>query len=630
MNWQPYLQLVLILSSLIITSAFGVLAWTRRHVPAARPFAVLTFFESVWAFGLLCEIIAPNLEVKRFFDNIELASMSFIALALLAFALEFTGQRLPHARMLWITTVTLSVLTTLVFLTDPYHDLVRENVRLVSDAPFDWLVYDFTLLDWTVFFFDYGIVVASLSLLASAFNRSQALYRDQIMIILTAILIPVAGTMLGALDPFNSNQRDVAPVSFGLSNIVAVWGLFRYRLFDVTPIARERVIEDMRAAVVVLDTQYRVIDLNPAAEQLAKRSALEAVGEPVQRLFASWPTLENHLDIGADGHIQIVENTGDQTQHFDLSVSPLRDHRQKLTGHLLVAHNVTERQNIEDTLRQRTVESAATNRELEAANERLRVLSRIKDEFVTNVSHELRTPITNLKLRYHLLTAQPERLNDHLPVIRRETNRLADLIEGLLTLSRLDQDRVPFHRCPVDLNTLVQEYVSDRSALAGERGLSMTLECAPALPVVQADHRLIGQVVSILLTNALNYTPSGGHVSVRTYTQCINGQQWAAFCVQDTGPGITPDEQARLFTRFFRGKIGLESGVSGTGLGLAIAHEIVTQHKGRIRAESDGTPGSGAIFHVWLPGEPIDSAGGMPSDEPASLIDPQTFNNKTD
>jgi PAS domain S-box-containing protein len=238
--------------------------------------------------------------------------------------------------------------------------------------------------------------------------------------------------------------------------------------------------------------------------------------------------------------------------------------------------------------------------ELVAMNTELQRLTQVKDQFVSNVSHELRTPITSLKMRHNVLANHPERLGSDLPVLMRETARLEGLIENLLVLSRLDQDRQAFEFMTVDLNDLVEEYLYDRAPIATEKGLTLTSSLAADLPPVQANPALLGQVLSILMTNAFNYTPPGGQVIVATQSAKFANRRWTGFSIQDTGPGIAPDEQANLFTRFFRGSAGRASGMAGTGLGLAIAKEIIDRHEGRIEVESAGVPGEGTTFSVWL------------------------------
>lgn len=244
---------------------------------------------------------------------------------------------------------------------------------------------------------------------------------------------------------------------------------------------------------------------------------------------------------------------------------------------------------------------AARTSELQAANERLTALSRLKDEFLANVSHELRTPITSIMLYHSMIESHPENAGQYVKTLKRETNRLAHLIEDLLYLSRLDQGRTPFNPTSLDINRLAAEYVADRSPMAAERKLILALEENVSLPPALADEKMASQLLSILLTNALNYTPPGGRVTIRTLAVIDDEKNWTGFSVSDTGPGITIEDQRRLFERFFRGKAGRDSTTPGTGLGLAIAKEIVHRHGGRIEVQSAGIPGQGTTFFIWLP-----------------------------
>jgi signal transduction histidine kinase len=252
------------------------------------------------------------------------------------------------------------------------------------------------------------------------------------------------------------------------------------------------------------------------------------------------------------------------------------------------------REELQAKVAERTAELAAKNQELEK-------LARIKEEFVSNVSHELRTPITNLKLYQGLLAAHPDEIDEHLAVLRRETDRLNHIIEDLLRLSRIDQGRIELNLTTLDVNALTGQYVADRQPLAEAKGLALAFAGQPDLPLVRGDEGLLGQALSILLTNALSYTPEGGEVTVSTQRKPLPQKQWVGFSVSDNGPGVTLEEQSQLFQRFFRGNAGRASNTPGTGLGLAIVKEIVQRHQGRIDVVSEGVPGKGATFSVWLP-----------------------------
>ncbi|MBN1429724.1 MAG: GAF domain-containing protein [Anaerolineae bacterium] len=237
--------------------------------------------------------------------------------------------------------------------------------------------------------------------------------------------------------------------------------------------------------------------------------------------------------------------------------------------------------------------------ELTIAYQDLKALSHVKDVFVSNVSHELRTPVTSLKLFVYLLNQRPEKRDSYIVSLKHEVDRLDNLIEGLLMLSRLDQDRVEMNLALLDINNLVEEYVIDRAPLAESHHLKLELEKETEMPEIRGDRHLLGQVLSILMTNAFNYTPEEGRVTVSTFkgdNACECG-----FCVVDTGPGISHDEQTCLFDRFYRGNAARQANTPGTGLGLSIAKEIVDRHNGRIEVTSHGIPGQGTRFSVWLP-----------------------------
>lgn len=254
---------------------------------------------------------------------------------------------------------------------------------------------------------------------------------------------------------------------------------------------------------------------------------------------------------------------------------------------------------LEERVEERTAELAEANRHL-------RALSQMKDEFVANVSHEMRTPISSLKLYGTLLESPSDKHEQYLEAVKREVMRLEHIIESLLRLSSFDQDQIAINLSPVDVNELAELLTHDRSLLAKSRDLSISFERCPNPLNTIGDQELITEALSILLTNALNYTPSGGEIIVRTETQMRDDEEWLGIHVLDSGHGIPQKEVSQLFQRFFRGKVGRESGYSGTGLGLAIVKEIVERNGGMVEAKNKGVGKKGATFSIWLPPSPGD------------------------
>ncbi len=236
---------------------------------------------------------------------------------------------------------------------------------------------------------------------------------------------------------------------------------------------------------------------------------------------------------------------------------------------------------------------------LKVAMEQAQAADRTKSKFVSNVSHELRTPLTNIQLYTDLIQrGRKDKAKSYLETVRREAQRLQNLIEDLLNLSRLDLGKVKPKFKAVAVNKLVHTLAHDRRHLFAQHGLELKVEATPALPHPLAAPKLLEQVLTNLLTNALHYTESGT-VCIRTAQASAPEQTWVTISVKDTGPGIAPEEKAQLFERFYRGSAGTKSNVPGTGLGLAISKEIMDLHHGQITVESQ--IGHGSTFTIWLP-----------------------------
>jgi GAF domain-containing protein len=242
---------------------------------------------------------------------------------------------------------------------------------------------------------------------------------------------------------------------------------------------------------------------------------------------------------------------------------------------------------------------------LAEALQQAREADQMKTLFVADVSHELRTPLTNIRLYLELLeTAQGDRATEYMRTLDRETDRLVALIEDLLSISRLDAGTAAVNPRKVDINTLARSLVEDRQRLSKDRKLTLRFEPEDGLPLVDADEHMLAQVVANLLTNAMNYTPADGTITVQTALRADGGRRWLTLTVSDNGIGIPEEEQPKVFDRFYRGTSSRQLGIPGTGLGLAICQEIVRRHNGRITLVSG--QGEGASFTLWLPEEGVE------------------------
>ncbi|MBP7693693.1 MAG: HAMP domain-containing protein [Anaerolineales bacterium] len=234
--------------------------------------------------------------------------------------------------------------------------------------------------------------------------------------------------------------------------------------------------------------------------------------------------------------------------------------------------------------------SAAFNESLE----RLERLFTAQRRFLADVSHELRTPLTAIRGNVDLLERMGSADRESLRDIRTEAERMTRLVGDLLVLAQADSGNLPLGKAPVALDTLLLEVAREVQVLAG--GVHVLVGEIDQLTCL-GDRDRLKQVILNLVTNSLKFTPAGGRVTLGLGR--VN--DFARLTVADTGLGIPPDEIGRIFDRFYRVDKARSRAMGGAGLGLAIAQRITQMHNGRIEAASDGVPGKGTTFAVWLP-----------------------------
>lgn len=235
-------------------------------------------------------------------------------------------------------------------------------------------------------------------------------------------------------------------------------------------------------------------------------------------------------------------------------------------------------------------------------SERIRIQAeaqRLRDELIATVSHELRTPLTSIIGYAEMLVELDEtdisqRARSLLAVIERNAARELRLVDDLLTMAFLDDNRLRVVRARIDLAEVCRRVVEDQGLGAAERDRQLVLVDA-ALPPVLGDFFRLVQVVENLVTNAVKFTPAGGRIEVRVLDRGSKG----VVEVSDNGVGVSPEERDRLFDRLYRAPSAIEAHVQGAGLGLAIVRAIVDAHDGTIEVESE--VGVGTTVRVAIP-----------------------------
>ncbi len=233
----------------------------------------------------------------------------------------------------------------------------------------------------------------------------------------------------------------------------------------------------------------------------------------------------------------------------------------------------------------------------------LRRVEEMRADFVANASHELRTPLAALLGFIETLQGSaredPKARERFLAIMQEQARRMARLIDDLLSLSRIELNAHRRPDTPVDLVPIVRQVVDGLETLARDRGVTVTIDAASALPIL-GDHDELVRIFENLVENALKYGAAGRRVDIKLgLGTSADGEPEALASVRDYGPGIAPEHLPRLTERFYRVDVTESRAQGGTGLGLALVKHILNRHRGRLTIDS--APGEGATFTIHLP-----------------------------
>jgi two-component system cell cycle sensor histidine kinase/response regulator CckA len=343
----------------------------------------------------------------------------------------------------------------------------------------------------------------------------------------------------------------------------------------------DAILRSVGDAIMMADRELRIRYVNAAFIALTGYTATEALGQLVTSIGAGadseqvWQSIASALGEGKPWQGEVTGRRKDgRIYDAFLTIAPVQDSQGHVTGYVSSHHDTTQR----------------------------RALERARSQFINNVSHQFRTPVTTLQLYAHLMrqTESSEKLLEHLETMENQIEWLVQLIQDTLEVTALDSGDAVSYWQPIAMSTLIEDTITRYQTRAETSNLTLTAATTPTdLPIVKGDQSRLAQALGEIVENAIAFTQPGGEVTLELATTRIEDRPWVTVGVRDTGPGISPEEQEKVFDRFFRGSLAEAGNVPGTGLGLSIAYEIVRAHGGRIAVESQ--MGQGSTFTIWLP-----------------------------
>ena len=609
----------------------GVVSWRNREVTGSDGFLALVGGMILWAVSYALQIASTTEATAILWANVNHIAAAAVPVAWIAFALQYTGRdRFVTRYTVGALSIPGAIYLVLVW-TNPAHGLIRESrgLEAVAGTPLLLLDQTFGPAFYAHAAYGYALMAAGVVLFAQLLTWVPSVYRRQVWLLLVGALAAMVTNVSFHAGVYAPQRLDLTAFSFVVTGVLFAIALYRYRLLDLAPVAREFVVDTLTEGVVVVDRDGRIVDYNPAAGEILDddESPAPAIGRRMADVFPSYATHDGteqdpdrgiggtdgadrgqtagveqaqaadggrderagKRQDGAAGKRQDGAVEGETVRTVDgeefvvaYTVVPLYDLGGDHIGRTVTIRDITETHALRAEIDAQLADLTRTNAELAA--------------FTGAVSHDLRGPARTTERYLTRLAAESEgtlttEQAELLEVARGNAARMQEMIADLLEYSYVGGDGTAFE--PVRLDRVVED---------ARESLRYTVEDANAtvvvsdLPTVYGVEHLLQRAFQNLIANAIEHA---GEAAVTVRIAAERDGTDHVVTVSDDGPGIDPAALEYVFELFYRGD---PAAASGTGMGLALCRKIIEEHDGTIGVDS--VRGEGTTVTIRLPRTP--------------------------
>ena len=580
MEIYPYYigYIIILLVSSLIGFLLLIRIWGLRSVPGAYGLMLAVGSVIEWSLTYVMEIFSTDMAEKILWGKLEFFGISYVTLGMFIFAMHYSG------RGDWLTskrTALLAAIASIGFiaaLTNEWHHQIWSEIQFTNGLPFGPL----DLKHGTLFFFFVAFLYVLIMVITIIFfqitTRGQSLYRSQARIMLIGMSFPWLANLLYVAGWAPFPALDLTPLALTLTITALSTGFLRYNFMDLRPIAHDSVFNAMKDGVVVLDFKERIVDINPVGTFIFQDTG-DLLGREIKSLLPNWTEWQAANPRGEINQ-EVSFKLADDPLTFRLRTTSVVDSRGKRNGRVLLISDITEQKQ---------------------AHEQMIEASRLKSQLLASFGHDLRSPLGAIigyaeMLKDGSFGPMSENQEKASSEILDGANQLLSFINNLVGQAQIETGKIVLREYPFDVDEVVGPLLSTLNFHAHKKGLTLIEYIDPALPKkLVGDQFWLRQIVMNLVHNAVKFTEKGS-VTVRFIRR---GQDHWAIQVIDTGVGIPPEAQKRVFEAFEQVNSMENSKQSGFGLGLSIVAKLTSIMNGKIELKSEA--GKGCTFTVVLP-----------------------------
>jgi len=557
----------------------------RRGGIAVQWFSIMMCANSIWSITYGLELASQNLEQIKFLINIEYVGIASIPLCWFLFCLSFCGKecwyKKPHNVLLILI---IPIVTLFMVWTNSYHYFHYKSISLYEEGPFPMvnLQPGWWYRVFTIYF--YSLLASGCYLIIVKFRTLDPIYRKQNYSVVLAAFIPWVANILYLLGIRPYQHLDLTPFAFILTCALIALGIFRFQLFDIVPIAREKVLELMRDGFFVLDQKNRIIDYNESIKAyLAIPKSKKIIGASLEEVFPSQIELRNKIYAHQPGKLDISITLNNDTLYLEADILFLNDNKISNDFSIVKLQDVTN-------YKKEAIKTRAQADELEKLNQ-------LKDRIFSIIAHDLRAPLVNLSEILKLVTNNQVSIDEFRqlsPTLSKDIIYTTDLLENILHWSRSQLKGFGIKKEFFNLRNLISNEIGYHLPAATLKKITIIHDVFPE-EIVYADLLMIQIVIRNLLNNAIKFCNEHCEVEITAAYQ-KNGMMLA--CIKDNGVGIPKEILNKLFKDDNISTRGTYN-EKGTGLGLLVCKDFMERNDGNIYVDS--VEGHGAKFCITIP-----------------------------
>lgn len=542
---------------------------------------------SIWAFTYAFEFAATDIDTKILWSKFSYLGIVYCTLSFLFFSLEFSSQTRFLTKKIVAGLYSFATILLISPFTNDFHHLHWRSYSINPETNATDYVYG--PFFWVVFVFSYLTLIIGIINIVVLFFRLSDYYKRQIYLLLIASVLPPAGNLIYVFHVNPVPGFDWTPFTFLITGILIAINISQFKFFDLVPFGRNKLIDILPDAILILDNSMRIADYNPAMRNLIETTDKELNGQRIEKYFPHREYLMKDVLSHDEFRTELSREINGEMMVFDFQSTTLYDHNRQHIGRLLVLKDITLRVRADEKIKEANI------RLINEIQEKEQLISDL-DAFSHTVAHDLKNMLGAIVSASSLirsgLNEMPRadlfKIND---LISQAATKTVHITRELLTLASVRQQEIR----PVSVN--MQKVVLDSLTRLNDmiQGKNVKIVLPENWPVALAYEAWLEEVWINYISNALKY---GGNPPEIEIGSEILPDNRVKYWIKDNGKGLADDEMVLLFHKFTR----LDTlRAEGNGLGLSIVKRIVEKLNGTVGVESKNIPGEGSTFYFILP-----------------------------